>query len=95
MIFAAALGHLVPYSATNALAARSAWSLSSAFQISANAFFAPGCADFGSAARTFAILWNQHRWAFVAGKTSRTAAQNPMVVASRVVSGRSACAASR
>jgi hypothetical protein len=32
--------------------------LSSAFQISASAFFAPGCADFGSAPSTFAILWN-------------------------------------
>jgi hypothetical protein len=32
--------------------------LSSAFQISARAFFAPGCADLGSAARTFAVLWN-------------------------------------
>jgi hypothetical protein len=30
--------------------------LSSAFQISASAFFAPGCADFGSAPSTFAIL---------------------------------------
>jgi putative transposase len=32
--------------------------LSSPFQISARAFFAPGCADLGSAARTFAVLWN-------------------------------------
>jgi hypothetical protein len=31
-------------------------SLSSAHQISASAFFAPGCADFGRAASTFAVL---------------------------------------
>jgi hypothetical protein len=41
------------------LTAVRAWSLSSAFQISASAFFAPGCADFSSAPSTFAILWNQ------------------------------------
>ncbi len=28
-------------------------------QISARAFFAPGCADLGSAARTFAVLWSR------------------------------------
>ena len=33
-----------------------AWSLSSAFQISARAFFAPGCALLGSAPSTLAIL---------------------------------------
>jgi hypothetical protein len=38
-----------PYTAANAFTATRAWSLSSAFQISASAFFAPGCADFGSA----------------------------------------------
>ena len=43
------------------MTAARAWVLSSAFQISASAFFAPGCADLGSAARTFAILWNQQR----------------------------------
>ena len=32
--------------------------MSSAPQISARAFFAPGCADLGSAARTLAVLWN-------------------------------------
>ena len=32
--------------------------MSSAPQIPARAFFAPGCADLGRAARTFAILWN-------------------------------------
>jgi hypothetical protein len=36
-----------------------AWFLSSAFQISVSAFFASGCADFGGAAITFEILWNQ------------------------------------
>jgi hypothetical protein len=54
-----------------------AWSLSSAFQISARAFFAPGCADFGNAESTFAVLRNQHLWARVSGKTSPRAAQNP------------------
>ena len=51
--------------------------MSSAFQISASAFFAPGCADFGSAASTLAILWNQQRCSRVAGNTSRSAPQNP------------------
>ena len=40
------------------LAAAIAWSLSSAWWISARAFFAFGWADFGNAARTFPILWN-------------------------------------
>ena len=53
-----------------------AWSLSSAFQISARAFFAPGCADFGSAPSTLAILWNQQRWVLACGNTSRSALQN-------------------
>jgi hypothetical protein len=51
--------------------------LSSAPQISARAFFAPGCADLGSAARTFPVLWNQQRCSLVLGKTSRSAPQNP------------------
>jgi hypothetical protein len=42
--------------------------LSSAPQISARAFFAPGCADFGSADRTFAVLWNQQRPSRACGK---------------------------
>ena len=42
----------IPACAANALA----WSLSSAFQISARAFFAPGCALLGSAPSTLAIL---------------------------------------
>ena len=67
MIFAAALGHLAPYSVANAFAARVAWSLSSACQISARAAFAPGWADFGSAFRTLAILWNQQRCSLVSG----------------------------
>ena len=46
-------------------------------QISARAFFAPGCADFGSAARTFAALWNQQRRSLACGNTSRSAPQNP------------------
>src|SRR5690348_6657350 len=41
--------------------------LSSAPRISARAFFAAGCAEFGSAARVFAVLWNQHRWSRVSG----------------------------
>ncbi len=56
MIFAAALGNFAPYPSWKDLAAARAWSLSSAFQISASAFFAPGWADFGSADRTLAIL---------------------------------------
>jgi hypothetical protein len=51
--------------------------LSSAFQISARAFFAPGCAGFGIAPRTFAILWNQQRCSLACGNTSRSAPQNP------------------
>jgi hypothetical protein len=31
--------------------------------ISARAFFALGCADFGHAESTFAVMWNQHLWA--------------------------------
>ena len=41
------------------------------------AAIAPGCADFGSAASTFACLWNQHRCSRVFGNTSRKAFQNP------------------
>jgi len=63
--------------AANAFTAARAWSLSSAFQISASAFFAPGCADFGSAPSTLAILWNQQRCALACGNTSRAAFQNP------------------
>ena len=51
--------------------------MSSAPQISARAFFAPGWADLGSAARTFAVLWNQQRPSLVSGNTSRSAFQNP------------------
>ena len=39
------------------------------------ALVAAGCADFGSAARTFAILWNQHRCSLVCGNTSRSAVE--------------------
>ena len=40
--------------------ARPAWrSAASARRISASAFFAPGCADLGSAPRTLAILWDR------------------------------------
>src|SRR5262249_58171410 len=46
-------------------------------QISARAFFAPGCADFGSAARTLAVLWNQRRPSLACGNTSRRPFQNP------------------
>jgi hypothetical protein len=41
------LGHLAPYSSSKERTAARAWSLSPAFQISAKAFFAPGCEDFG------------------------------------------------
>jgi hypothetical protein len=47
--------------ASKALTAARAWSLSSAPQISARAFFAPGCADFRQRSGTFAILWNLQR----------------------------------
>jgi hypothetical protein len=53
------LGNFAPYAFAKALTALRALSLFSAFQISARAFCAPGCADFGIASRTFAILWNQ------------------------------------
>jgi hypothetical protein len=39
-----------------------ACSRSSAFQISASAFLAPGCADFGSAASTLPIFVEPERW---------------------------------
>ena len=71
------LGELRAEGAAKAFTAVRAWFLSSAFQISARAFFAPGCADFGSAPSTFAILWNQQRWVLACGNTSRTADQNP------------------
>ncbi len=63
MTLATALGNLAPYRSANAFAAFSAWSLSSAPQISARAALAPGCADFGSAARTLPVLWTlcRHR----------------------------------
>ena len=61
----------------NAFTATLAWSPSSALKMSCIALVAAGCADFGSAARTFAILWNQHRCSLVCGNTSRSAAQNP------------------
>jgi hypothetical protein len=57
VIFAVALGNFTPEATSNAFTAARAWSLSSAPQISARAFFAPGWADFGSAASTLAILW--------------------------------------
>ena len=79
MIFAVALGNFAAQAALNVFSAASACGLSSAFQISARAFFAPGCADLGSAARTLAILWNQQRCSLVPGKTSRSAPQNPSV----------------
>jgi hypothetical protein len=63
--------------ALNAVIASRAWRRSSAFQISARAFFAPGCADFGSAPSTLAILWNQQRCSRAVGNTSRSALQNP------------------
>jgi hypothetical protein len=59
VIFAVALGNFAPQAASNAFAACRACCLPSAPQISARAFFAPGCADFGSAARTFPVLWSR------------------------------------
>ena len=44
--------------------------------ISARAFFTPGWADLGSAARTLAVLWNQQRPSLTWGNTSRNAPQN-------------------
>jgi hypothetical protein len=38
---------------------------------------AAGCADFGSAASTFAVLWNQQRPSRASGNTSRSPPQNP------------------
>jgi hypothetical protein len=55
------LGELGAEEGSKALTAFSASVLFSAFQICARVFFAAGCADFGSAARVFAILWNQQR----------------------------------
>jgi hypothetical protein len=71
------LDDLAPKASLNAATARRAWSRSSAFQISARAFFAPGWADFGSADNTLPILWNQQRCSRVVGNTSRNAVQNP------------------
>lgn len=56
MIFAAAWGHLAPYSAANAFAAAVAWSLPSAFQISVKADGAFGWAHWGELSRTFDSL---------------------------------------
>ena len=47
------------------------------FPISASTFFAPGCADFGSAPSKFAILWDQQRCFRVWENTSCSAPQNP------------------
>jgi len=66
------------------LTASRAWDLSSAFQISASAFFAPGCADFGSAARTFDILWNlcryRHKFHYADVRIMPTMVVKPLVV---------------
>jgi hypothetical protein len=56
VIFATAFGNFALYKALKAVTASRAWRRSSAFQISASAFFAPGCADFGNADNTFEIL---------------------------------------
>jgi hypothetical protein len=60
------LAELRPVGGLELVTASRAWRRSSAFQISARAFFAPGCADFGRAASTFAILWAlcRHRHKF-------------------------------
>src|SRR5665647_376895 len=84
--FATLYGAKFAKAVAKAFTAARAWSASSAPQISARAFFAPGCADFGSAARTLPVLWNQQRWARVVGKTSPTAstgARIPRRAASR------------
>ena len=49
----------------------------SAWQISASAAFARGCADFDRAARTFELTWNQHRCSRASGNISCKAFQNP------------------
>jgi hypothetical protein len=59
------------------LAAAWAWSLTSAFQISASAFFALGWADFGSALSTSPILCHQHRCSRVSGNTSADRGPEP------------------
>ena len=61
-ILATVLGHFAPNASAKALIAASAWARSSASRISARAFFADGCADFGSAERTFAALWTSCRY---------------------------------
>ena len=43
----------------------------------ASADFAPGCTDFGRAATTLELTWNQHRCSSVSGNTSGTAFSNP------------------
>jgi hypothetical protein len=72
-----AWGNLAPNSSVKTFTAARAWDLSSTPQISARAFFAAGCTDFGSAASTFADLWNQQRCSRVSGKTSRRPPQDP------------------
>jgi hypothetical protein len=56
VILATALGHFAPKPSANAVMAASACARSSASRISARALRAEGCADFGSADRTFATL---------------------------------------
>jgi hypothetical protein len=51
--------------------------LSSAFQISASALFAPGWADLGSALSTLPILCHQHRCSRVSGNNPSTKAPVP------------------
>lgn len=47
----------------------------------------PGCADFGSALRMLAVLWNQHRPSGMSGNTSRSAFQNASAPSSMVSTG--------
>lgn len=61
----------------NVLIAASAWSRSSALQMSWMAFFAPGRADFGMEPRTMAVLRTQHLCSRVAGNTWDRAFQRP------------------
>ena len=84
MIFAVALGNFAPYASWNALAALRAWSLSSADQISARAFFAPSgiaayATDLDGGLVAFALadwLWTVD---VASGRVRRLPAEGPVV----------------
>jgi len=84
VIFAVALGNFAPYASWNALAALRAWSLSSADQISARAFFAPSgiaayATDLDGGLVAFALadwLWTVD---VASGRVRRLPAEGPVV----------------